>query len=199
MLLGGDEFGRTQEGNNNAWCQDNEISWYGWDRDEWQHRLQAFTQRLIALRREHPVFRRTHFLVGREQQGSGLPDVWWFRADGRRMTQRDWADGAVRTLGVFLNGSEITETTRDGQPIVDDTFLLLFNAHHEEVQMRLPTASFGREWTLELSTLDPELEPGAERHQARAIVAVVARSLLLLRRVTPRPTRGRGTNETNTG
>ena len=199
MLLGGDEFGRTQEGNNNAWCQDNAISWYGWHRDEWQRRLLAFTQRLIALRREHPVFRRAHFLVGREQEGSGLPDVWWFRADGRRMTQRDWADGAVRTLGVFLNGSEITETTRDGQPILDDSFLLLFNAHHEDVQMRLPSQSFGREWTLELSTLDPELEPGAESHQARAIVAVVARSLILLKRVTPRPTRGRGTSESNTG
>jgi glycogen operon protein len=199
MLLGGDEFGRTQEGNNNAWCQDNEISWYGWDRDEWQQRLLAFTQRLIALRREHPVFRRTHFLVGREQQGSGLPDVWWFRADGRRMTQRDWADGAVRTLGVFLNGDEITETTRDGQPIVDDSFLLLFNAHHEDVQMRLPNQSFGRDWTLELSTLDPELEPGGESHHARATVAVVARSLILLKRATPRPSRGRGTSEPSTG
>ena len=190
MLLGGDEFGRTQEGNNNAWCQDNAISWYGWEHAEWQRRLLAFTRRLIALRREHPVFRRTQFLVGREQEGSGLPDVWWFRADGRRMTQRDWADGAVRTLGVFLNGDEITETTRDGQAIVDDSFLLLFNADHEDVQMRLPNQSFGREWELELSTMEPELEPGAERWQARASVPASARSLVLLRRVTPAP-RGR--------
>jgi glycogen operon protein len=199
MLLGGDEFGRTQEGNNNAWCQDNGLSWYGWDREEWQARLLAFTQRLIALRREHPVFRRTQFLAGREQEGSGLPDVWWFRADGRRMTQRDWADGTARTLGVFLNGDEITETTRDGQPIVDDCFLLLFNAHHEDLDMRLPNQSFGREWTLELSTLDPQLHPGAESHQARAMVTVVARSLTLLKRVTPLPARGSGAAESNTG
>jgi glycogen operon protein len=185
MLLGGDEFGRTQEGNNNAWCQDNAISWYGWEHAEWQRRLLAFTRRLIALRREHPVFRRTQFLVGREQEGSGLPDVWWFRADGRRMTQRDWADGAVRTLGVFLNGDEITETTRDGQAIVDDSFLLLFNADHEDVQMRLPNPSFGREWVLELSTLEPELEPGSERWAARAGVPVSGRSLVLLKRVPP--------------
>jgi glycogen operon protein len=140
---------------------------------------------VIALRREHPVFRRTNFLAGREQEGSGQPDVWWFRADGRRMTQRDWADGAGRTLGVFLNGDEITETTRDGQPIVDDSFLLLFNADHEDVQMRLPNPSFGREWVLELSTLEPELEPGSERWAARAGVPVSGRSLVLLKRVPP--------------
>ena len=150
----------------------------------------AFTQRLIALRRDHPVFRRTHFLVGREQAGSGLPDVWWFRADGRRMTQRDWADSGKGTLGVFLNGGEITETTRDGQPIVDDCFLLLFNAHFEDLDMRLPNQSFGRAWALELSTLEPELEPGAERFAARAAVPVAARSLILLKRVAVAATQG---------
>jgi isoamylase len=190
MLLGGDEFGRTQDGNNNAWCQDNRISWYGWEREEWQRRLLAFTQRLIALRRDHPVFRRTHFLVGREQAGSGLPDVWWFRADGRGMTQRDWADSGKGTLGVFLNGGEITETTRDGQPIVDDCFLLLFNAHFEDLRMRLPNQSFGRAWALELSTLEPELEPGAARFAARAAVPVAARSLVLLKRVAGAATQG---------
>jgi len=184
MLLGGDEFGRSQDGNNNAWCQDNAISWYDWEHAEWQRRLLAFTRRLIVLRREHPVFRRTQFLAGREQEGSGLPDVWWFRADGRRMTQRDWADTATGTLGVFLNGDEITETTRDGKPIVDDSFLLLFNAHFDDVDMRLPNQSFGREWALELSTLDPELEPGAERFAAHSAVTVTARSLLLLKRAS---------------
>ena len=184
MLLGGDEFGRSQDGNNNAWCQDNAISWYDWEHAEWQRRLLAFTRRLIVLRREHPVFRRTQFLAGREQEGSGLPDVWWFRADGRRMTQRDWADTATGTLGVFLNGDEITETTRDGKPIVDDSFLLLFNAHFGDVDMRLPNQSFGREWALELSTLDPELEPGAERFAAHSAVTVTARSLLLLKRAS---------------
>jgi glycogen operon protein len=190
MLLGGDEFGRTQDGNNNAWCQDNGISWYRWEHEDWQRQLLAFTRRLIALRREHPVFRRTDFLAGRELEGSGLPDVWWFRADGRRMTQRDWADPATGTLGVFLNGDEITETTRDGQPIIDDSFLLLFNAHYEDADMRLPNQSFGREWSVELSTVDPALEPGAANVAARGTVAVTARSLVLLRRVNPSPARG---------
>jgi glycogen operon protein len=182
MLLGGDEFGRTQQGNNNAWCQDNGISWYGWEHEEWQQRLLAFTRRLIALRREHPVFRRTRFLEGQGREVSGLPDVWWFRADGRRMTRRDWAAADVHTLGVFLNGDELAETTPDGRPIEDDTFLLLFNAHFEDVEMRLPNQGYGREWELEVSTASPELEVGAERFSARAPVAVTARSLVLLRR-----------------
>ena len=95
MLLGGDEIGRTQGGNNNAWCQDNEISWFDWELDGASGELLEFTRRLIALRREHPVFRRDAFLEG--QRRSGLPDVWWFRPDGRRMTQRDWRNARRRT------------------------------------------------------------------------------------------------------
>jgi len=185
MLLGGDEFGRTQEGNNNAWCQDNAISWYGWEHQEWQRRLLEFTRRLIELRHEHPVFRRTNFLAGQQQEGSGLPDAWWFRADGRRMTQRDWANRVSGTLGVFLNGDEITETTREGEPIIDDCFLVLFNAHFEDVEMRLPNPSFGREWALELSTLDPDLAPGSATFHARDSLTVTARSLILLKRSRP--------------
>ena len=89
MLLGGDEIGRTQRGNNNAWCQDNELSWFDWELDASRERLLAFTRRLVELRRRHPVFRRTRFLDGRSA-GSALPDAWWFRPDGRQMAQRDW-------------------------------------------------------------------------------------------------------------
>ena len=185
MLLGGDEFGRTQAGNNNAWCQDNRISWFDWEHAEWQQRLLEFTRRLIALRREHPVFRRTRFLAGRQVEGSGLPDVWWFRADGRRMTRRDWAATDGHTLGVFFNGDELAEETADGLPIEDDSFLLLFNAYHEDVDMRLPNQSFGRWWELELTTADPDLGAGDERFPARAMVAVASRSLMLLRRRDP--------------
>jgi isoamylase len=184
MLLGGDEFGRSQDGNNNAWCQDNAISWYDWEHQESQQQLLGFARRLIVLRREHPVFRRTHFLAGRQLEGSGLPDVWWFRADGRRMTQRDWSDGGMRTLGVFLNGDEITETTRDGQPIIDDSFLLLFNTHHDDVEMALPNKSFGRTWDVELCTADPAFTAGARTCQAREMISVTSRSLVLLRRVS---------------
>jgi isoamylase len=164
MLLGGDEFGRTQRGNNNAWCQDNELSWFDWgDADE---ELLAFARSAIRLRREHPVFRRGSFLTGQSPRGSGLPDVWWFRMDGRRMTQREWQNPATRTLGVFLNGDEIRARTEHGDPIRDDSFLLLFNAHSEDVVFTLPTRRFGVRWALELATGEPP-----------------AHSLTLLRRV----------------
>ncbi|PZS11294.1 MAG: glycogen debranching enzyme, partial [Solirubrobacterales bacterium] len=103
MLLGGDELGRTQQGNNNAWCQDNELSWYDWGEDPRSGELRDFTRRLIRLRREHPVLRRQSFLRGRDIDDSDLPDVWWFRPDGRKMTRRDWQDGEP-VLGMFLNG-----------------------------------------------------------------------------------------------
>ncbi|MGH2944756.1 MAG: glycogen debranching protein GlgX [Solirubrobacteraceae bacterium] len=175
MLLGGDEMGRSQGGNNNAWCQDNEISWYSWDVDEG---MLAFTRRLIALRREHPVFRRRQYLHG---TGSRLPDAWWFRPDGRRMTKRDWESGPA-VLGMFLNGDEISAPDRHGHRVVDDSFLLLFNAGHEDCEFRLPPGRFGRRWASELRTDDPDAEPGALRASAGEHLTVTARSLLLLRR-----------------
>jgi isoamylase len=177
MLLGGDELGRTQRGNNNAWCQDNEISWFDWERADGD--LLDFVRRLIRLRREHPVFRRETFLSGTETRGSGLPDVWWFRPDGRRMTIRDWQQEPGRTLGVFLNGDEIPSRTAHGDEIVDDSFLLLFNAHFDPVTFTLPTRRFGARWELVLATGDgaPEDFVGA-----RAEVVVQGSSLTLLRR-----------------
>jgi glycogen operon protein len=177
MLLGGDEFGRTQGGNNNAWCQDNEISWFDWESADPE--LQAFTRRLIQVRREHPVFRRSAFLTGREVRGSGLPDVWWFRPDGRRMTQKDWQREDARTLGAFLNGQEIPSRNAAGEEIVDDSFLLLFNAQFEPVTFTLPTRRFGARWVLELATGDGLPDgpiPG------RSELVVQDRSLVLLRR-----------------
>jgi isoamylase len=180
MLLGGDELGRSQGGNNNAYCQDNEISWFDWSLDERQERLLAFTRRVIALRRAHPVFRRAEFLAGEEALGSGLPDVWWFRPDGRRMTRRDWQNGEARALGLFLNGEEIRRKTRDGERVTDDSFLLLLNAHHELLAFTLPPRRFGARWLLELSTAEPESE--AVRFPFRGLVPLEARSLVLLRR-----------------
>jgi isoamylase len=182
MLLGGDELSRTQHGNNNAWCQDNEISWYEWGLREGQGEHLEFTRRLIELRKAHPVFRRGKFLAGRESEGSGLPDVWWFRPDGRRMTQRDWQQPSAHVLGVFLNGQEIADRTPRGEPIEDDSFLLLFNAHHEDMTFTLPARRFGAEWVDELDTFDPALEPGAQRWPSRGEVLVPARSMKLLRR-----------------
>jgi glycogen operon protein len=183
MLLGGDELSRTQGGNNNAWCQDNEISWYGWELDEDQCAQLEFTRRLIALRRAHPVFRRAAFLVGQEQEGSGLPDVWWFRTDGRRMTQRDWQFHDAHTLGVFLNGEEIPERSERGEPVDDDSFLLLFNAHYDPVTFTLPARRFGSTWTHELCTARPDLQDGQDELAARSEVHLEARSLKVLRRL----------------
>jgi isoamylase len=178
MLLGGDEFGRTQGGSNNAWCQDNEISWFNWDAAD--RELVEFTKRLIALRQAHPVFRRSKFLTGHEVKDSGLPDVWWFRPDGRRMTQKDWQRDDAHTLGVFLNGEEIPEHTPDGLDVVDDSFLLLFNAYGESITFTLPTRRFGARWQVEIATGE-----GGPRGvvQARAQVPLEGRSLALLRRV----------------
>jgi glycogen operon protein len=182
MLLGGDEFSRSQGGNNNAWCQDNEISWFDWSWDDSQRELFEFTKRLIALRRQHPVFRRPAFLEGRGSPGSDLPDVWWMRPDGRRMTQRDWARGDARAIGVFLNGDEIPMTTSTGERVVDESFLLLFNAHYEQIEFKLPTKRFGARWQFALSTADPHVADGSRSYVARAGVPVESRSVLVLRR-----------------
>jgi isoamylase len=178
MLLGGDEFGRTQHGNNNAWCQDNELSWFNWEDADTE--LVEFVKRLIRIRRDHPVFRREAFLTGREVRGSGLPDVWWFRPDGRRMTQKEWQRQDAHTLGVFLNGQEIPGKTASGEGIADDSFLLLFNAYGESITFTLPTRRFGARWEVELATGEGAPEGVVP---ARAQVTVDARALILLRRV----------------
>jgi isoamylase len=181
MLLGGDEIGRTQRGNNNAWCQDNEVSWYDWSDTPEKDRLREFTKRLIALRRAHPVLRRASFLGGKELKGSGLPDVWWFRADGLKMTRRDW-QGGEHVLGMFLNGREITTPGPHGEDIEDDSFLLLFNAHEEDRMFMLPRRRFGAQWALELSTADPEALAGSIVYGARTQVDVRSRSIVILKR-----------------
>jgi glycogen operon protein len=178
MLLGGDELGRTQSGNNNAWCQDNELSWFDWEHADSE--LLEFVHRLIRMRRDHPVFRRATFLTGRETRGSGLPDVWWFRPDGRRMTQRGWRREDAFALGAFLNGDEIASRTPHGEEIVDDSFLLLFNAHSEPVTFTLPTRRFGPYWAVELATADGAPDGVLP---ARSELTVLDRSLLVLRRV----------------
>jgi glycogen operon protein len=182
MLLGGDERGRTQSGNNNAWCQDNEISWFAWSDHPDAQALHDFTRRLIKLRREHPVLRRQTFLRGEELKGSGLPDVWWFRPDGRKMTRRDWNDGE-HVLGLFLNGREIGSLGHRGEEIDDDSFLVLVNAHHEDRTFMLPRRRFGAQWSLELSTADPSAAAGSATFGARTEAEVLARSMLILKQV----------------
>jgi isoamylase len=183
MLLAGDELRNTQSGNNNAYCQDNELSWLDWELAERERALLEFTKRLLRLRAEHPVFRRSAFLTGEERQGSGAPDVWWFRPDGRRMTQADWSRGDAFALGAFLNGSEIPTVTAHGEPVTDDSFIVIFNAWREPVTFVLPPTRFGRRWAHELSTAKPELPPNGSTLRARDAVPVDSRSLRVLRRI----------------
>jgi glycogen operon protein len=185
MLLGGDEICRTQHGNNNGWCQDSEISWFDWDRAQAPaaQDLRNFTKRLIALRRDEPVFRRPRFLAG-EQPAPGLPDVWWFRLDGRRMTRRDWEDPEHRWLGVFLNGDDTGTRDQRGNPVRGDSFLVLFNSHHEDCVFKLPAGRFGARWEVELTTAVPARERGAEIYQSRGDCFLSARSITVLRRLS---------------
>ncbi|HEY3725944.1 MAG TPA: glycogen debranching protein GlgX [Solirubrobacteraceae bacterium] len=181
MLLGGDEHNRTQGGNNNAWCQDNEISWYDWSQGADAERMHQFAQRLIRLRREHCTFRRESFLRGTEVNGSQLPDVWWFRTDGRRMTRRDWQHGEA-VLGMFLNGQAILTPGPRGEEIEDDSFVVLFNAHAEDRVFKLPRRRMGARWALELCTADPDAPAGSASYGAQAEVNVTAHSITILKR-----------------
>ncbi|HET9575466.1 MAG TPA: glycogen debranching protein GlgX [Nitrospira sp.] len=152
MLCGGDEMGRTQHGNNNAYCQDNEISWADWKLSKPQQALLAFTRSLIALRQKHPVFRRRRFFQGRRIRGAEVKDLYWLRPDGKEMTDDDWAQGYVRCLGVRLAGDAIDEKDPKGRPLLDETFLMLLNAHHEPRPFTLPAHKRGVRWQLVLDT-----------------------------------------------
>ena len=152
MLLGGDEFGRTQNGNNNAYCQDNELSWFHWEKwDENQKALFEFTRRLIQLRRQHPVFRRPKFFQGRRIRGSEIKDVMWFNPGGNEMSEKDWSLPLARCLGMMLSGDTIDVLGFQGEPIRDDTFLFLMNAHYETISFLLPGQE-NIEWQLLLDT-----------------------------------------------
>ena len=155
MLLGGDEFGRSQNGNNNAYCQDNEISWINWQRDEKQNQLLEFTKKLIHLRQHHPVFRRPKFFRGRRIRGSEIKDVMWFNPGGNEMSDEEWSSPFVRCLGMLLSGDTADVVNFEGEPIRDDTFLLLINSHFEPIQVVLP----GQEnlgWELLLDTTNED-------------------------------------------
>jgi isoamylase len=211
MLTAGDEMGRTQRGNNNAYCQDNEISWVRWPPAALDHGasrsegtkdddaapagghgvlapatagvLLEFTQRLIGLRRDHPVFRRRRYLQGRPVRGADdqLGDVAWFTPGGEEMTEQNWDTGFAQSLTVFLNGGAITEADRRGQPIRDDSFLLLFNASPRELEFVLPPARYGESWETLLDTARPD---GRFEDMAKAgeLVPVRDRSVQVLRR-----------------
>ena len=154
MIAHGDEVGRTQHGNNNVYCQDNELAWVDWKLAQSESDLLAFTSALVALRKDHAVFRRRRFFAGDAAHGgkSILGDIEWFSSDGTEMDEEDWRNGYARTLMVFLNGQAIQEPDQHGQRLLDSDFLLLFNAHSGPVDFTLPPAPYGVEWHIRLDT-----------------------------------------------
>ena len=184
MLLGGDELGRTQRGNNNAYCQDTEIAWFDWsavDQD-----LLAFTRRLLEYRKQHRIFRRRRWFLGRPLHGLEVKDVAWFTPAAVEMSDDDWAQGFVKSLAVFFSGHAITTPDAHGERVVDDDFYLVFNASHEPVSFTLPDERFGKRWQRDIDTAalgaglphdhDHILGPG-DRLDVRP------RSLIVMRRI----------------
>jgi isoamylase len=182
MICGGDEIGRTQQGNNNAYCQDNELSWYDWKLDRAARELMVFTQRLVGLRKNHPVLRRRRFFQGRRIHGSEVKDISWFRPDGQAMTDENWNSGSVRSLMLRLAGDAMMETDKKGRAIVDDTLLILLNALDTPHPFTLPAHKRGVRWHQLLDTDAKGVSPkyvtvlkGGERYE------VEARSVRVLR------------------
>lgn len=184
MLLGGDEIGRTQRGNNNAYCQDNDISWFDWEHLDTD--LLAFTRHIIDLRRQHPVFKRRRWFQGRPIYGSDADDIGWFTPAGNEMSEEDWNTGFAKSLGVFLNGEGIAAPDPRGERVIDDSFYILFNSHHEAIGFHLPTRDWGRAWIKVLDTYKDTIERRRQKDQvykARQKVMVPSRSLLVMRRI----------------
>ena len=180
MFLGGDEMGRTQFGNNNAYCQDNEISWFDWTLRDENIGLLGFTRRLMAFRRRHPVFRRRRWFKGRDIHG--VRDIGWLTPQGTEMTHEEWESGFARSIAVFLNGDELPDPDERGNPLSDDSFLLLFNAHSEPVAFTMPEPGWGEAWTAVLDTNDPLLEEDTLFYKSSEEVIAEARSVVVLRR-----------------
>ena len=185
MLAAGDEMGRTQHGNNNAYCQDNEIGWVAWKLDDTERSILRFTRRLIRLRREHPLIERATFFRGREIRGVGARDIVWFRHDGARMNDEDWSSAQTSSLGVFMAGSGIDPIDEDGRRQVDDDLVLIFNASGVDLDFVLPRSSSaakpypGPRWSTRASkSSDERVEPGATtRLLARSMKAFGRRAL----------------------
>ena len=177
MLLAGDELGRTQQGNNNAYCQDNEISWINWaDAD---HALLKFTKKLIALRKKHPVLCRRGWFQGRPIKGVGVEDVAWFLPEGTEMTEEHWSHDFAKSLGVFLSGHGIHTPGPKGEAVLDDSFYIMFNAHHEPLDYVLPPPKYALQWTQLLNTATGQIGEGPA-YDPQGTVTVEGRSIVLL-------------------
>jgi glycogen operon protein len=176
MLVAGDEISRTQNGNNNAFCQDNEISWLHWENAD--EDMLAYTRKLIRLRTEHPVFRRRHWFQGQAIMGKGLEDIAWFLPDGNEMSDENWNHDAAKSLGIFLNGRGLHYAGPKGEKIIDDNFYLIFNAHSEPVEYKLPAKVYSKQWTKVMDTAQDQIEEKTLKEEEA--ICVQGHSIVLL-------------------
>jgi glycogen operon protein len=179
MLAHGDELGRTQQGNNNVYCQDNELAWVNWNLTESQQELLEFTGRLFRLRNEHPVLRRRRFFHG-DTGDDGLGDLAWFTPDGKEMQDSHWQQDDARAVAVFLNGNAISEPDTRGQRVVDDSFLILLNSNHEPRDFLLPSNAYGDTWQVVVDTTTATGDADEGNHKAGSIIRMEAHSTLVL-------------------
>ncbi|HZZ73914.1 MAG TPA: hypothetical protein VFE24_16800, partial [Pirellulales bacterium] len=183
MLLAGDELGKTQNGNNNVYCQDNEITWLNWDLNDDQKQMLEFVRGMIALRKAEPVFRRQKFFQGRSIRGAGDSDIAWYGSDGKPMSDEGWNAGFIKCLGLRLDGQMIGEVNEHGESVEGSTVLLLLNSHYENIQFTLPTPIAEAHWE---PLMDTAQFPGKLSNTlGGAQYEVIARSVALLRLTTP--------------
>src|SRR5215467_8694609 len=181
MILAGDEIGRTQQGNNNAYCQDNELSWLDWNAAD--SALFEYTRSLVALRKKHRTFRRRSWFRGRSLRAGGTKDIEWFRPDGTEMSAEDWNVGFAKSLGAYLGGRSIPDQDADGRRVLDATFYVIFNAHYEALDFVVPDLGWGKSWQRILDTATASMENAGPRSAAGTAIHVGARSTVILRRV----------------
>ncbi|MEM9924477.1 MAG: glycogen debranching protein GlgX [Cyanobacteria bacterium P01_D01_bin.50] len=189
MIVMGDEMGRTQRGNNNPYCQDNEISWLDWDLQEENENLLDFTRQLIDFRRRHPVFKRRKWFQGRAIRGTEVTDISWFNPDGGKMTEEQWNSGFAKAIEIFLNGEGIASPGPRGERIIDENFLILLNAHYEMLEFTIPTQLHEWEWVTILDTTKPRFVQRGKRYIQDKPIKVEARCIVILQRL------GRATQE----
>jgi len=180
MLLMGDERCRSQGGNNNAYCQDNEISWLDWSLDDERLEMLEFTRLLVELRKKHPSFRRRRFFFGRHVHGADVRDIIWLQPNGREMSDQQWRAGYVRCLGVLMNGEAMREWGEDGSLIYDEPLLLLLNAHHDKIHFLLPSSGRHKRWARLVDTNEPKLPADDPPLRAGDKYLLTGRSLALL-------------------
>jgi isoamylase len=181
MLLGGDEIGRSQQGNNNGYCQDNEISWFDWQLDDGEQRVLQFTKRLIRVRQQHPALRRRNFFSGRPIRGTDIKDITWLREDGAEMADSEWNAAWLKCFGMLMSGT-LAEPDEQGRPVTDDALLLILNASDSGIEFKLPPVAPGTRWQLVVDTAHPDVEEGEESYGGGGLFVIRERSLALFSR-----------------